>query len=91
MDNQESERSYLDRHLTERHLERFEHSIENVRRDISELQKSDSRQHLILALLVAGVLGLDVGKLAVFNRALEQAKPPVQHMQPYYENNGAIE
>lgn len=79
MDDQESERKYYERHLTERHLERFERAFESIKKDIADLQKQDSRQHLILFVLLSGYLGFDISRLALFKSALNTNAPvPVQ-------------
>ncbi len=84
MDGQE-ERQHYERHLTERHLDRFEKAFDSIRDDIKELQKQDSRQHMILMLLVAGLFGLDAGKLAIFKSAIEAPGPSVQQIAPQHQ------
>ncbi|MDS3861035.1 hypothetical protein RIF25_09460 [Thermosynechococcaceae cyanobacterium BACA0444] len=74
----------MESHETERTLDRLERSIDSIKSDISQLQKQDSRQHTILFILVAALLGLDVSRIALVKSVLTGTQPiqpqPVQEI-----------
>lgn len=60
-ENKDYERHYF---YIEKKINTIEMTLDLIRRDITDLQKSDSRQLMILIVLVTGLLGLDITKVS---------------------------
>lgn len=70
----------------ERKVGEIESQLDLLRRDVNDLQKSDSRQMMILILLVSGLLGLDLTKVSLLFRNLEMQQQPQIQQQRWIQN-----
>lgn len=64
----EDQRNYF---YIEKKINQIEITLDMLRRDISELQKSDSRQMMIIIVLITGLLGLDITKVSLLFHNLQ--------------------